>query len=212
MLGRLRPGSRAQGSTDCKVATHPGPARPARDSRSKPGQRSRIRFETKGATSGGAESIRKYGIVKLIPLTQGFYAMVDDEDYELLSVHKWHVSCLSWSTPNCRYAKRFVGRKSIFMHRQIIGAHDGQETDHINRDGLDNRRHNLRIATRSQNGFNRGMQSNNTSGETGVVWHRRNRKWQAQVMIQRKMKYLGQFVQMSDAIEARRKFNEALSV
>ncbi len=148
--------------------------------------------------------------MKLIPLTQGFSAMVDDEDYDSLSQHKWHVSTLSWSCPYVRYAKRFVGRQSIFMHRQIIGALDGQETDHINRDGLDNRKRNLRIATRSQNGFNRGMQSNNTSGEIGVVWHRRNRKWQAQVMIERKMRYLGQFVQMSDAIEARRKFNAAL--
>ncbi len=147
--------------------------------------------------------------MKLIPLTQGFSAMVDDEDYDSLSKYKWSVSTLSWCCPNVRYARRFVGRKSIFMHRQIIGALTGQETDHINRDGLDNRRSNLRIVTRSQNGFNRGMQSNNTSGETGIVWHRRNKKWQAQAMIDRKMHYLGQFESIADAIKARQQFNQS---
>ncbi len=147
--------------------------------------------------------------MKLIPLTQGFFAMVDDEDYASLSKYKWSVSSLSWSSPNCRYARRFVVRKSIFMHRQIIGALDGQETDHVNRNGLDNQRRNLRIATRSQNGFNRGMQSNNTSGETGIVWHRRNKKWQAQAMIDRKMHYLGQFESITDAIRARHEFNQS---
>jgi hypothetical protein len=98
------------------------------------------------------------------------------------------------------------------MHRQITGAVAGEETDHINRDGLDNRRRNLRIVTRSQNGFNRGIQCNNTSGEIGVVWHRRNKKWQAQAMIERKMRYLGQFSNKADAIETRRKFNDAMAV
>ncbi len=150
--------------------------------------------------------------MKLIPLTQGFSTMVDDEDYDELSQYSWSVSSLTWCCPYVRYARRYVGRKLIPMHRHIIGALPGQEVDHINRDGLDNRRHNLRIATRSQNGFNRGMQSNNTSGEIGIVWHRRNNRWQAQAMIERKMHYLGQFVNKSDAIEARRKFNITMSL
>ncbi len=149
--------------------------------------------------------------MKLIPLTQGFSAMVDDEDYDSLSRHKWHVSTLSWSCPYVRYAKRFIGRKSIFMHREIIGALDGQETDHINRDGLDNRRRNLRIATRSQNGFNRGIQSNNTSGETGVTWHRNRKRWQAQMMVNQKMIYLGFFIDKEDAIKARREASAAMT-
>jgi hypothetical protein len=97
------------------------------------------------------------------------------------------------------------------MHRQIIGARTGQETDHINRDGLDNQRRNLRIVTRSQNGFNRGMQSNNTSGETGVTWHRNRKRWQAQMMVNQKMIYLGFFTEKEDAIKARRKANKEMA-
>lgn len=67
------------------------------------------------------------------------------------------------------------------MHRFLLKTPKGLETDHINRDKLDNRRSNLRIVSRTQNSINRDMPPNNTSGYKGVTWYKRDRYWQAQI-------------------------------
>lgn len=122
--------------------------------------------------------------MKRIALTQGKYALVDDEDYERLVQHKWYY--------NRGYAVRGASPK-ILMHRVVNETPEGKETDHINMDKLDNRKSNLRTATRKQNAVNRGTQSNNTSGYKGVSWHKGSRKWCAYIIKDKKTKFLGYF-------------------
>jgi hypothetical protein len=135
--------------------------------------------------------------MKLIPLTQGKFAIVDDEDFEMLSKFKWSATLYGKTFYAMRTAHRM--KMNIFLHQMIITAPDGMEIDHINRNGLDNRRRNLRICTRSQNLANQGLHSNNTSGLKGVSWCRQTRKWKAQISINHKHKNLGRFEDPEEA-------------
>lgn len=89
--------------------------------------------------------------MKLIPLTQGFYAQVDDADFDWLSQYKWYAS----PRKNTCYVARKVKRVQTFMHRIIMGQPlDGMTIDHKDRNGLNCQRNNLRFATFSQNMMN----------------------------------------------------------
>lgn len=144
-------------------------------------------------------------MTKQIPLTQGKFALVDDEDYEELSKHKWY----AYKHGRTFYASRNVhnnGKQtSIRMHRQILGLipGDGKECDHINRDGLDNRRANLRIAGRTINVRNHRRLINNSSGFNGVHWYARHNKWEAYIDVDGKRVHLGNYDEIEDAVEAR---------
>jgi hypothetical protein len=95
------------------------------------------------------------------------------------------------------------------MHRVILermGFKYFEDSDHINRDGVNNCRCNLRPATRYQNNCNRGKQSNNTSGYVGVFWDKRNEKWGARIRVNGKLKYPGYF---DDKKEAALAYNKA---
>lgn len=93
--------------------------------------------------------------MKTIALTQGFFAKVDDEDFEYLSSFKWSVARRRQKNYAQRYAKVNGKKTVVLMHREIIGsAGMGKEIDHKNGDGLDNQRANLRPSTRSQNAAN----------------------------------------------------------
>lgn len=135
-------------------------------------------------------------MAKEIRLTQNKVAIVDDDDFELLNKWKWFAS----EGGNTAYAKRRMwftdGRKRIIgMHRLLMGIHFGieKQIDHINGDGLDNRRCNLRIASKAENVRNKGKLRNNTSGYKGVAWHDRAQKWQAGIKKNNKRIYLGLF-------------------
>lgn len=91
------------------------------------------------------------------------------------------------------------------MHRLILGASKGQQGDHQNGNGLDNRRINLRLCTNSQNQMNRKKSSRYSSKYKGVTWNSHARKWQAQIKRQGVMHYLGLFV---DELEAARAYNK----
>jgi hypothetical protein len=102
--------------------------------------------------------------MKKIPLTRGEFALVDDKDYDKLKGYKWQVSIYNKRTVT-KYARRamlpedgFRGkRRTILMHRQILGViHKPKKTtDHINNNGLDNRRENLRFCNKAQNNRNK---------------------------------------------------------
>lgn len=103
-----------------------------------------------------------------IPLTQGKVALIDDEDYEELSQYKWtahHRAKNTW------YAVRYVGKRvdgkrvgvHIQMHRVITNCPDGLVVDHINHNGLDNRKENLRTVTAAVNAGNRRPKDANVS-------------------------------------------------
>jgi len=153
------------------------------------------------------------GSVRGIPLTQGKIAIVDDEDYEWLMQWKWGARHDAW---NC-YASRTAypngrngteGRNhsniTVNMHREIMGCKpkDGIIVDHINRNCLDNRKVNLRIAAPSINGYNCRMHRDNSSGYRGVFWHKKSRKWMAQFLYHGEHIYCGSFNNLLDAVFA----------
>ena len=96
--------------------------------------------------------------IRYIPLTRGLHAIVDAEDYEWLNQYKWSVQ----PSANAKtfYAKRTYCGRLVLMHREIMKPPRGMFVDHINGNGLDNRRCNLRICTPMQNSCNRSKQRN----------------------------------------------------
>lgn len=110
--------------------------------------------------------------MKRIPLTQGRSAIVDDADYEALTAHSWCLSNCSGICYAVRGCKIEGKHHTVLMHREIMEAPKGMLVDHINGDGLDNRRCNLRLVTDSQNHFNQRKRKKVTSskqkGFTGI--------------------------------------------
>ena len=139
---------------------------------------------------------------KKIPLTQGKFAIVDDEDYGELSKHKWCVD----KTPYTYYAIRRVKRRgkctTIRMHRFILNAKPGEDVDHRDSNGLKNTRDNLRICTRSQNVQNQRPRKDGSSRYKGVRWHKTAKKWQAQIVSNHKERHLGLFDNEIQAAQA----------
>lgn len=131
--------------------------------------------------------------MKLIPLTQGKSAVVDDSDFDWLSKYNWQLS-------SGGYAR--TGVESHYMHRVILGAPKNREIDHINHDKLDNRRENLRFVTRSENNHNVGMRKDNTSGYKGVNFFKSRNSWVARIQIEGKRFFLGSFKTREEAIMA----------
>lgn len=137
-------------------------------------------------------------MVKQIKLTKGKIAVVDDVDFERFNKYKWRVS----QNGKCYYAVRYAmiddKEKGVRMHREIMNPPKDMQVDHINGDGLDNRRCNLRLASRSQNLSNMRMR-NHSSEYKGVHWYERDKMWQVQIMKERKRFYLGRFVDEKEA-------------
>jgi hypothetical protein len=127
--------------------------------------------------------------------------LVDPEDAWLLEDYQWQV--VRPETAKTDYAERctsFSGkRKTLRLHRVIMGAPDGIDVDHKNGNGLDNRRENLRLATRSQNKANVGLTLTNTSGRKGVSWHHATKKWRAQIRTGGRHMHLGLFTDLDEA-------------
>ena len=114
-------------------------------------------------------------------------ALVDDVDFENLSKVKWRVAKRS----ERYYAITGTGKDSRLLHRIITACPKGMEVDHIDRNGLNNQRSNLRVVTSSENKMNRGKTKHNTSGYKGV---RLNKGiWVAEISINHKHIYLGSF-------------------
>ena len=143
--------------------------------------------------------------MKIIELTKGRQAIVDDSDYKYLNQWKWHYSDGGYAhrSQHIRIGKNKYSCKKIRMHRVINNTPDGFITDHINRNKLDNRKCNLRTTNKSVNTINRGKPNNNTSGFKGVYLDSWTGKWRAELKLNRKKISLGRFVEIEDAIKAR---------
>lgn len=139
--------------------------------------------------------------MRRIELTQGQVALVDDEDFDYLNQWKWTAifdSNKKWYALRADYSTG--KRKTVKMHRLIMKAPDNMQVDHVDLyNTLDNRKHNLRLATKSQNMRNRGKQSNNRSGYKGVSWSRQNKKWYAWIGINGKTHSIGHFDDIEEA-------------
>jgi hypothetical protein len=137
-----------------------------------------------------------------IPLTQGRFAKVDPEDYLWLAQFRWAAKM----QPHAVYAVRTVeadGRtQQIFMHREIMDTPDDMLCDHVNHDGSDNRKANLRNCTYSQNNANRRSSPNASSKYTGVSRDRRRNKWAAAIKKDGIPHNLGLFDNEEDAARA----------
>jgi hypothetical protein len=128
--------------------------------------------------------------MKMIPLTKGKYAKVDNEDYEYLSKRKWH------------YSSGYASSGGQLMHRVIMNAPSDMQVDHKDQDKLNNQRSNLRLCTSRENRLNTGKRSDNISGFKGVTWRRDRRKWQAGIKVKGKNIHLKMFLTIEEAARA----------
>ncbi len=117
--------------------------------------------------------------MKEIQLTKGKVALIDDEDFAIVSQHKWHAI----NQEGEFYARGYIpGRRYVFLANFLMNPPAGMLVDHANNNPLDNRRSNLRLATPSQNNANsRKTWTPTSSIYKGVCWHKRWKKWVAQI-------------------------------
>jgi AP2 domain len=124
-------------------------------------------------------------------------ALVDDADFEWLSQWHWHLSSAGYVARNETQKGKKRRKRTILMHRQILTLEYGDPRmgEHENRDPLDCRRTNLRIAARghADNKQNVGLYANNTSGYRGVCWYPNYQKWMARAQVDGKGHTLGYF-------------------
>lgn len=133
--------------------------------------------------------------------------LYDDEDRELISKHKWYITkqdCRMYATSR-DYSKGWKSSKHLSMHQLVMGFYAG-DIDHKNRNGLDNRKKNLRKANRSQNMANSKLFSTSTTGYKGVSWSKTNKMFRAYIKVNYKQIWLGHFL---NPIKAAQSYNEA---
>lgn len=145
---------------------------------------------------------------RTIPLTQGRVAIVDAADYDAIAAHKWYA--------HRQYGDVFYAGRSLpvgngkfatlHMHRLIMAAPKGLVVDHINHNGLDNRRSNLRLCTNLENVRHCSSAKGATSKYLGVGWHKSTAKWMARIRFGGKQVHLGTFI---DEAAAARAYDEA---
>lgn len=137
-------------------------------------------------------------------LTQNKTALVDLKDFYKINVYKWHYHHTGYAVRN---SKTINGkRKIIFLHREILKVSNGMYTDHINKNKLDNRRSNLRLATYCENNCNKFLQKNSTTGYKGVSKRKYCNKWRAYITKNKKRIWLGSYNNPQDAALA---YNQA---
>jgi len=141
-----------------------------------------------------------------IPLTQGQYAIVDSDDYERLSAKIWSAdrNKVGAYRASRRIGGTMRGGIVVLMHREVmgIGYGDPRIIDHINGNPLDNRKANLRFATKATNAHNVGVRRTNKSGYKGVSAYGRDGTWCAQIQAFGKYHFLGRFPTKELAAEA----------
>jgi len=132
-------------------------------------------------------------------MSDDFTVLLDAEDFDKVSKYNWRVEITPWAS----YARATINKKTVRMHKFITGFN---RTDHINGNGLDNRRENLRECTNQQNSFNSRKPRGNTSSKYKGVWrdHIRN-KWDAYIKKNYKRIHLGRF---KDEIEAAKVYDK----
>jgi len=126
----------------------------------------------------------------------GIEFLIDPHNFEQVSKHTWHFQ---------RYIRTTINGRIIRLHNFLFGyAPKNLEWDHIDRDTRNNCQENLHLVTHSQNMRNKSVPRNNKSGTKGVCWHIHARKWIAQIKLDGKIKHLGYFINLQDAINIRK--------
>lgn len=129
-----------------------------------------------------------------ILLTQGKIALINDDDFALVSEHSW---CFRKG-----YAKSKIGGDTVYLHRFIMDAKRGTQVDHANGNGLDNQKENLRMCNTAENIHNSTTPKHNTSGFKGVSLCKVTKKYKAYIKISGKQVWLGYFNKPEDAADA----------
>jgi len=136
------------------------------------------------------------------PLTKGKFATLDIDDLNKVACYKWQAR---FSKGNW-YAIHSTLEGEVTMHGLLMGSKPDCEVDHINQNGLDNRRVNLRFATKSENRANVKKRTDNSSGFKGVSFNKRVAKWRAYIQKDKKQIHLGFF---DDKQKAAKAYNDA---
>jgi hypothetical protein len=145
-----------------------------------------------------------------IPLTRGHRAIVDVSDFAIVQPHCW----CAYPSNHTVYAHANLGERNgkktyKEMHVVIMQPKPGEYVDHINGNGLDNRRTNLRLCTQQQNCRNSRPHRDGTSRFKGVSWFKRDQCWRAYLVIDAKQKHLGYF---ADEVEAAKAYDAAAQI
>lgn len=138
--------------------------------------------------------------IAYLPLSRrGVYSLLDWDD--AVQAERWNwCRCPDKHTT---YAVRRINQnENISLHRFVCPTND--KVDHINHNGLDNRRANLRPADNAENLWNTRMLKTNSTGVMGVNWNKRGSRWHAQIMCRGKKYHLGFFIIFAEAVAARR--------
>jgi len=139
-----------------------------------------------------------------VPLSKGRFSSVSVCDIDRTKSRRWrafwHSRRRVWYALG--YGPLGEGRGTIFLHRWITNAPLGKEVDHVDHNTLDNRRHKLRVCSRSQNQWNSLVRKDNTSGFKGVYKNRCNGRWQARIRVEGRLMGLGYFDRAEDAAKA----------
>lgn len=129
--------------------------------------------------------------------TRGVEFLIDEEDLDKIKLYNWttHLGYIACSNRR---------KRGLLLHRYILGLNDPAIiVDHINRNPLDNRKSNLRIANKSTNGMNRGRQINNLTSEyKGVSYRKDRKKWRAYITVMNETRHLGHYLTAKEAAEA----------
>jgi len=154
-------------------------------------------------------TLDKITFIQLENSDQTVLTLIDTEDLEKVVSFRWYLTdCGKYAG----YARTTINTAEknyyLYLHQFILNTHlsmENLEIDHKNRQTLDNRKSNLQISTRSQNLFNTGLFSHNTSGYKGVGYYKQTNKWRAHIKVNQKSIHLGYFSTFEEAIRARRK-------
>lgn len=139
------------------------------------------------------------GVVRL-PISRGYFALIDAEDVERISPWLWSALERPGRSP---YVFRKEKRATIYLHRFLMDAPTGLQVDHIDGNGLNCRRSNMRLCTASQNQMNRtNSRSEKSSRYKGVFWSKHHRKWIAQIKLNYINTRLGGFDSEDEAAKA----------
>ncbi len=147
--------------------------------------------------------------MKHISLTQGRFAIIDDEDYDIIVCLRWHAHKITNGhriygfravhSCHCPFTKK---NHLIYMHRLIMQCPTGKEVDHVDHDPLNNQKANLRICTHAENVANGTSRRGSSSKYKGVSWLKARKKWTAQIGLNNKVVHLGCFTDEVDAATA----------
>lgn len=151
--------------------------------------------------------------MKQIKLTRGKYALVDDQDFEFLNSFSWYAHFAPHGRTYYAARKRRkneAGKQGewVSMHCELMKPTGGLHVDHIDQNGLNNQKVNLRLVTRAQNMRNVAVKKNSTSRIIGVTFEKQTGKYKAHITLNKKTITLGRFESISEASKVRKQAEE----